>query len=103
MICKAIDALRRPADSIKSGKKTIIFIQDATIVKNILRAAGRNNFRLISGTNFLSTLLTKGIYKLDENSNIVICSSAAFEGWSDYSINGHSYIYMNTMIWRPFL
>lgn len=89
------ESIKRCVESIKSGKKTLIFIQDATIVKNILKAADRTNFRLISGSNFQSTLLTKSIYKLDDNSNIVICSSAAFEGWSDYSIGGHSYIYMN--------
>ena len=89
------ESINRCIDSIKSGKKTLIFTQDSTIVKNILKGADRNNFRLISGSSFQSTLLTKSIYKLDENSNIVICSSAAFEGWSDYSIGGHNYVYMN--------
>ena len=89
------ESISRCVESILSGKKTIIFTQDATIVKNILRAANRDNFKLMSGASFQSTLLTKSIYKIDENSNIVVCSSAAFEGHSDYSIDGHAYIYMN--------
>ena len=89
------ESIKRCVDSIKSGKQTLIFTQDATIVKNILKNSNRDNFRLICGSSFQTTLLTKSLYKLDENSNIVICSSAGFEGHSDYSIKGHTYIYMN--------
>ena len=89
------ESILRCVESIKTGKKVIIFAQDSAIIKRILKDSKRNNFRLIAGSSFTTTLLSKEIYKLDSNSNIIICSSAAFEGWSDYSINGDVYIYMN--------
>ena len=89
------NSIDRCVESIKSGKKTMIFTQDSNTLKKILKNAERNNIKLITGSSFQSTILTKGIYKLDENSNIVVCSSAAFEGHSDYSIDGHTYIFMN--------
>ena len=89
------ESILRCVNSIKTGKKVLIFAQDSAIVKRILRDSKRNNFRLIAGTSFTTTLLSKEVYKIDVNSNIVVCSSAAFEGWSDYSIDGDIYLYMN--------
>ena len=85
----------RAVKSIQNGRKTLIFTQDGSVVKKILTLSERNDFRLISGENFVTTLLSKDFYTLNENSNIVVCSSAAFEGWSDYSLNGDIFIYMN--------
>ena len=89
------ESILRCVNSIKTGKKVLIFAQDSAIIKRILRYANRNNFKLIAGTSFTTTLLSKEVYNIDNNSNIVICSSAAFEGWSDYSIDGDVYLYMN--------
>lgn len=89
------ESILRCVASIKTGKKVLIFAQDSAIIKKILRDSGRQDFRLIAGASFTTTLLSKEKYKLNNNSNIIICSSAAFEGWSDYSINGDVYLYMN--------
>ena len=89
------ESIIRCVNSIGNGKKVLIFSQDAGIIKRILRDSKRNDFRLIAGESFTTTLLSKEVYKLNDNSNIVVCSSAAFEGWSDYSINGDVYLYMN--------
>ena len=89
------ESILRCVESINSGRKTIIFAQDSTIIKKILKLSNRNNFKLIAGISFTTTLLSKEVYRLDDHSNIIICSSAAFEGWSDYSINGDTYLYMN--------
>ena len=89
------ESIKRCVESIKTGRKTLIFAQDASIIKRILRDSERNDFRLIAGMNFTTTLLSKEVFKLKEDSNIVICSSAGFEGHSDYSIQGDTYIYMN--------
>jgi hypothetical protein len=89
------ESILRCVNSIKQGKKVIIFSQDSAIIKRILKDSNRNDFRLIAGESFTTTLLSKEIYRLNNNSNIVVCSSAAFEGWSDYSIDGDVYIYMN--------
>ena len=89
------ESIKRVVESILTGRKTLIFAQDASIIKRILRDAKRNDFRLIAGINFTTTLLSKEIFKLNEESNIVICSSAAFEGWSDYSKEADSYLFMN--------
>ena len=89
------DSINRCVESINTGKKVLIFLQDSAIIKKILKETKRNDFKLIAGTSFTTTLLSKEKYKLNPNSNIVVCSSAAFEGWSDYSNGGDVYIYMN--------
>jgi len=89
------ESILRCVNSINTGKKVLIFAQDSAIIKRILQDTKRDNFRLIAGKSFTTTLLSKSQYTLDNNSNIIICSSAAFEGWSDYSIGGDVYIYMN--------
>lgn len=89
------ESVQRCVKSIQNGKKVLIFSQDSAIIKRILKDSGRNDFRLIAGEAFTTTLLSKEIYKLNEYSNIVVCSSAAFEGWSDYSVGGDVYLYMN--------
>ncbi len=89
------ESILRCVNSINTGKKVIIFAQDSAIIKKILQDSKRNNFRLIAGVSFTTTLLSKEQYILDNNSNITICSSAAFEGWSDYSVGGDVYLYMN--------
>ena len=93
--CNVNDSILRCVESIKQGKKVLLFAQDSAIVKRILREAKRNDFKLIAGVNFTTTLLSKEVYKLNPNSNIIIGSSASFEGWSDYSIDGDIYLYMN--------
>ena len=87
--------ISRAVESIKNNKKVLLFSQDASVVKKILTLSDHKEFRLISGDNFLGTLLSKDFYTLNEKSNVVVCSSAAFEGWSDYSLNGDIFIYMN--------
>ena len=89
------ESILRCVESIKQGRKVLIFTQDAAIVKRILKEAQRDDFNLIAGISFTTTLLSKDCYKLDKNSNIVVSSSAGFEGWSDHSNNGDVYIYMN--------
>lgn len=89
------ESIARCTESIKSGRKTLIFAQDSSIVKRILRDSNRSDFRLIAGISFTTTLLSKEIYTLSEHSNIVVCSSAGFEGHSDYSTDADTYIYMN--------
>lgn len=89
------ESIQRCVKSIENGKKVLIFSQDSAIIKRILKDSKRNDFRLIAGEAFTTTLLSKEVYKLNEYSNIVVCSSAAFEGWSDYSIKGDVYLYMN--------
>ena len=90
------NSIDRVVDSINSGKTTLLFLQDANIVKKILNKAKRNNFNLMAGTSFTTTLLTKGKYLIDKNSNLIIGSSASMEGWSSYAINGNVFIFMNT-------
>lgn len=89
------ESIARCVKSIQDGRKVLIFAQDSAIIKRVLKDSQRSNFRLIAGTSFTSTLLSKEVYKLDNTSNIVVCSSAAFEGWSDYSIDGDVFLYMN--------
>ena len=89
------ESIKRCVESIESGRKVMIFAQDSSIIKRILRDAQRNDFKLIAGISFTTTLLSKEVFRLNEDSNIVICSSAGFEGHSDYSDNGDTYIYMN--------
>ena len=89
------ESILRCVDSISTGRKVLIFAQDSAIIKRILNDAGRSDFRLIAGVSFTTTLLSKEQYILNNNSNITICSSAAFEGWSDYSIGGDVYLYIN--------
>ena len=89
------ESIKRCVESIKTGRKVLIFAQDSSIVKRILRDSQRNDFKLLAGISFTTTLLSKEVFRLNEDSNIVICSSAAFEGHSDYSVNGDTYLYMN--------
>jgi len=89
------NSIQRCVDSIHSGKTTFIFCQDATIIKTLLQKAKLNEFNLIAGTSFTTTILTKSKYKLNENSNVLIGSSASFEGWSSQAINGNVFMFMN--------
>lgn len=89
------ESILRCAAAIKRGKRVLLFTQDAAIVKRILKEAQRNDFKLIAGISFTTTLLSKECYTLNNYSNIIIASSAGFEGWSDYSIDGEVFIYMN--------
>ena len=89
------ESILRCVAAINSGRRVLLFSQDCAIVKRILKEAKRDDFKLIAGESFTSTLLSKEVFKLNPHSNIVVCSSAAFEGWSDYSIGGDVYLYMN--------
>jgi len=89
------DSLKRCVKSILSGRKVLIFAQDSSIIKRILRDSNTNEFKLIAGISFTTTLLSKEVFILNNDSNIVVSSSAGFEGWSDYSEDADTYIYMN--------
>ena len=89
------ESVLRCVNAIKKGGRVLLFSQDAAIIKRILSDCKRDDFRLIAGDSFTTTLLSKERYILNPNSNITIASSSGFEGWSDYSISGEVYIYMN--------
>jgi hypothetical protein len=89
------ESILRCVTAINKGGRVLLFSQDSAIIKRILRDAKREDFRLISGDSFMTTLLSKEKYVLNQNSNITISSSSGFEGWSDYSIDGEVFIYMN--------
>ena len=88
-------SVNRCVESIADGGRTIIFSNSAAVIIKILNQANINTFKLIGGERMTMSLLSRGIWNLDDNSNVVVCSSAGFEGWSDYSLNGSSYIFMN--------
>lgn len=96
MICNnPLESIKRVVESIKKGKPVLIFTHEARVVQHILEMAGRKDFRLTAAVHFKTTLLSKAKYHLDTESNIHIITSSGFEGWSDFSLNPHVYIFIN--------
>ena len=88
-------SINRCVHNITMEKKTIVFSNSASLIIRILKAANVTTFKLIGGEKMTQGLLSRGLWNLDDDSNLVICSSAGFEGWSDHSKDGSCFIFMN--------
>lgn len=78
--------VERVVSHIKKGQKVIVNTQSKAVIKLILDEAERTDFLLMSGDGLRANLCKTGEYDMDcKDSNIIFCSSAAWEGWSDYS------------------
>lgn len=85
------DILKR----IKDRQQVLIFTQNSHVVKKICTLAKRFDINYRGGERMKSKLCGLGKYTFDEKSNIVICTSAAYEGWSSHVKNGCAYLFVS--------
>ena len=88
-----VNTIDRLLDKVKRGENVLIFTQNASLVKSILTQANRTDFNYKGGEQMKASLCNKGKYTFSDKSNITVCTSASYEGWSDYSKNGNAFMF----------
>ena len=87
------NTIDRLLDKVKRGETVLIFSQNASLIKTILKKANRNDFNFKGGDLMKANLCSKGKYIFNELSNLIICTSAAYEGWSCNVSNGNAFMF----------
>jgi hypothetical protein len=88
-----VNTIDRLLDKIKRGETVLIFTQNAALVKTILKQADRTDFDYKGGEQMKASLCSKGKFTFNPESNIIICTSAAYEGWSYKKPYGSAFMF----------
>ena len=87
------ETINRVVSDIHEGYNVLIFSQSASLITKILRQANRFDICYKGGEKLLAGLCKKNKYTFNDLSNITICSSASYEGWSSHANNGKAYMF----------
>ena len=88
-------SFERLVNRIIEGENVFIFTNDSTIVTRICMMCKRFDINYKGGDSLKSSLIRKGQFVFDTSSNITICSSAAYEGWSSKVENGSAFLFVS--------
>ena len=91
----AFNSIGRIVSKINKKEHVFVFTQSATIIKEISSRAFKYNINFVGGSTLKASLLSKGDYVFDKDSNLTIVTSSGYEGWSSYKKNASNFFFVS--------